>query len=326
MTENNTNTAPSQPSASVREVRQWRVGTFSMGLSLIALGTTVFLGRVNPELSLDNLLQFWPVILIILGLEMVVLNLFSVFRSRTFRFTYDGFSIFLVLILLFTSSAVVAVESVGLLDFAQRALHASEHRVESTKVLYPVDDTLKTLILDIEGSTTSLRTYEGNEIKVLVVYTGVFGTQEEAVTYAGEQHVGAERMGNTLAVNIYPPEHGPLYHSNVDQEVTIYIPQHLDVDFTQRGRDVLISIEDLHSAWTVRHESRYSQMDLRLGNPENAKLRIELSNNAELESNVVWDSNQSPEESRIEAVKTWGEGDYSLTLYQSDGYAVIKTK
>ena len=56
-------------------VRQWRVGSLSMGLVLVATGVLMLVSLMVQVDVLDILLTFWPVVLISLGLE-VLLHLF----------------------------------------------------------------------------------------------------------------------------------------------------------------------------------------------------------------------------------------------------------
>ncbi|MGQ0419218.1 exosporium protein E, partial [Bacillus sp. HC-Mk] len=46
-------------------MRTWRVGTFSMGLSIISLGCFLLFSVVKGIQVLDTLTAWWPVLLII---------------------------------------------------------------------------------------------------------------------------------------------------------------------------------------------------------------------------------------------------------------------
>lgn len=95
---------PVQPAA-VRPPR--RIGTFTLGLTLILLGVLVpiclfFGGRTW------RLLQFAPAVLLCLGIETLV---FAIWH-KTEKFRYDGLSVFLVIAITFTTliaSAIVPV-------------------------------------------------------------------------------------------------------------------------------------------------------------------------------------------------------------------------
>ncbi len=86
-------------------MRTWRVGTFSMGLSIIALGCFLLFSVIKGTQILDSLTAWWPVLLIILGAEILLYLLFS--KKEQSFIKYDIFSIFFigvleVLALLFT--------------------------------------------------------------------------------------------------------------------------------------------------------------------------------------------------------------------------------
>ena len=321
MTENTSPVAAEKSVGPVQEVRQWRVGTMSMGLTLVILGLVIFLGKVSDAISISWMLNLWPIILIILGLEMVLLNVLTVTKGSRLRFTYDILSIFLVLVLLFASSVLVVLESSGVLDLADR-LWVSERYIESEKVLYTVDEDLRALTLKVEGRRVNLRTYDGDEIKVLTVYRGYFASQEEGLEYAEDQYVQVERLGQTLLVDIYPPGQGYAPQANVGQEVTIFIPRHLDVELNQSRGDVNITLLDLTSNWVINHQANNRYLDLTLDGVTDAKLSVEVSGNGQLQGNIQWDSELDGDEEgkpSIEASKTWGDGRYSLILRQTSG-------
>lgn len=85
--------------------KQRRVGTFTLGLSLILLGVLIPCGLVFG-MQAWNLLRFAPVVLIFLGTEV----LYYAIRYKDDKLRYDGLSIFMVIVITFTTlvgSAVV---------------------------------------------------------------------------------------------------------------------------------------------------------------------------------------------------------------------------
>lgn len=83
---------PAAPSAPVIH----RVGTFTLGLSMVGVGILTILALVFETFPIMTLLKFSPVILIVLGGEI----LFYAFFKRKGRLKYDGLSIFICLILI----------------------------------------------------------------------------------------------------------------------------------------------------------------------------------------------------------------------------------
>ena len=81
-------------------MRTHRVGTITFGCILILLGILLLLHLFIPALTYTAILNYWPVILIALGIEILIAN----FRSSKVVFTYDGWSIFLMfMVLIFTA-------------------------------------------------------------------------------------------------------------------------------------------------------------------------------------------------------------------------------
>ena len=87
-------------------MRQFRVGTFSMGILLIAAGVLLLLGRFTGIPSIKLILDFWPVILIILGIEILIYIFIS--KEDQPKIKYDGLSIFIILLLIFLSTIAYA--------------------------------------------------------------------------------------------------------------------------------------------------------------------------------------------------------------------------
>lgn len=84
--------------------RSRRVGTLTMGISLIFTGSLFAAHLLIPEtLSYSLIFKLWPIILILLGAEVLFANL----RSSGEKIIYDGGAIFLM-VLMVCFSAVMA--------------------------------------------------------------------------------------------------------------------------------------------------------------------------------------------------------------------------
>lgn len=82
-------------------MRQWRVGTFTMGVLLIALGVIMIIARMYGLPAIEHIINWWPVILIMLGLEILI---FSVIPGQNeSRISFDGFSVFMIIIIMIFS-------------------------------------------------------------------------------------------------------------------------------------------------------------------------------------------------------------------------------
>ncbi|MBM7869514.1 putative membrane protein [Clostridium pascui] len=83
-------------------MRQWTTGSFTLGISFIFLGIVLFLSPSQDILTLVSFLKWWPVLLILLGTELLISNSMCLFSSEKFKI--KGISIFLILLILFISA------------------------------------------------------------------------------------------------------------------------------------------------------------------------------------------------------------------------------
>jgi hypothetical protein len=73
-----------------------RVGTLTMGLMLILMGSAFLAHLFLPELDYRRLVDFWPVVLILLGIE----TLASYTINKEEKLRYDGWAIVIMIVLI----------------------------------------------------------------------------------------------------------------------------------------------------------------------------------------------------------------------------------
>lgn len=87
-------------------MRQWKLGTLTLGALLIILGILMIIFRVTGFSVIDKILIWWPLVLIMLGLEILAYNFFS--NSVPPKMKFDGFSVFaIILLILFSISSFI---------------------------------------------------------------------------------------------------------------------------------------------------------------------------------------------------------------------------
>ncbi|SHN18518.1 hypothetical protein [Gracilibacillus kekensis] len=83
-------------------MRQWRVGSISMGMTLIGLGIILLLSQFNTSWDIVMLFQLWlSSLIIILGAEIMIYLIFSKKEQPIVK--YDFFSILIILFIGFGS-------------------------------------------------------------------------------------------------------------------------------------------------------------------------------------------------------------------------------
>ena len=104
---------PMQPAP----VKQRRVGTFTLGVTLIMLGILVPLSLTLGG-GMWKLMQFAPLVLLVLGVEILVYAV----RFKTEKFRYDGVSVFLVVAITFVTliGSLIAPPIANAVGFAEK--------------------------------------------------------------------------------------------------------------------------------------------------------------------------------------------------------------
>lgn len=78
-------------------MRQWRVGSITLGLTLILIGVTFIFGNIYDFTMVGIIIKWWPVLLIMLGVEILISG-YS-FEKSSEKLKFDGVSIVLTLII-----------------------------------------------------------------------------------------------------------------------------------------------------------------------------------------------------------------------------------
>ncbi len=85
-------------------VKPRRVGTISIGVSMVTFGVMFLLCSVFELLSYETVFALWPVILIAYGLELLV---FSFFKGKLM---YDKGAVFIMILLMVFAAGMAGVD------------------------------------------------------------------------------------------------------------------------------------------------------------------------------------------------------------------------
>ena len=88
-------------------MRCWRAGSITLGLALLAFGITMLISNFSGAFTLLDIVQWWPVLLIVLGCEVLASLYLS--GEKPLKVKFDGGSIFLIALIVAFSMAVSTV-------------------------------------------------------------------------------------------------------------------------------------------------------------------------------------------------------------------------
>ena len=100
-------------------MRTHKVGTITLGMTLIICGIVFLLQMVIPVMTFSMVCRFWPLIFIILGLEILISN----WRDKEGTFVYDKGSIFLTFLV--TGFAMILGLISQIVTYASQSIHVT---------------------------------------------------------------------------------------------------------------------------------------------------------------------------------------------------------
>ncbi|SFS75618.1 DUF4097 family beta strand repeat-containing protein [Marininema halotolerans] len=216
-------------------MRKWRVGSLSSGLLLILLGTLLLASTFGKLPFLDTLIKYWPIILILLGVEVLAYQ----FLKKEGKVQYDGVSILIIF--------VIAVVSIVLIPF--HAFHLSDAftpmKSKTIAKDYNLPKTIKKLRINIPEGDLILRGQSTNDIHV----DGTYPTPTDSPS--NQELLEWSVKGDIATLRIRSSQKGvrSLFFDKKPQ-VSIDLPQSLALDIEAKSAD--LEGRNLKAATTIR--------------------------------------------------------------------------
>ena len=230
--------------------RQWRVGTLSMGLMLIVFGTVLLLGQFTGVPVIEMVSTWWPVILIVLGVEILVSIRFSGEDKPVIK--YDILSIFLVLFIGSVTFGLYLLTSVGIIPQVVEVLTSQEYTVQVPEQKMELEDGITRIVVD--GSGVRLQVQDGNTDEIVAFGEALVSAKslEDAADAVAAAGIITQRVGDTLFVDFRPVPQKNVFHHSSPASYTIVLPRGKTVNLKSSGPYALnLDIRDAISDWLV---------------------------------------------------------------------------
>lgn len=231
-------------------MRTWRVGTISMGASLVLLGVFLLLKQMfNWEMA-SIIAGWWPLLMIVLGIEMLLYLYFS--NNDKPYLKYDILSIVFVSIIGFVGIGFTMLNGFGVSDKLDQWLGAEEKTMDLPSFSKPIADDVKRVVvntgphpLTIEGGSS------GEKVSVFGIYRSqVVG--DERVLDIAEDYILEEQQGDTLFVTLKGlPERNHPFGSFTEMNATMVVPTDIQLEVTGNYQSLTLKPRRLENDWSV---------------------------------------------------------------------------
>lgn len=210
-------------------MRQWRIGTVTMGLALVIMGVLLFISGANGKEFTNLFLAWWPLIFILLGIEVLLYPI--LFKKENSIVKYDVFSIFFIGILGTICIGLALLTSVGLLDEVQSTLSSVERTYDLPSVKHDVSNEIQRIVVQ-QGYNKQIdfnRTSD-NEVQFFGTFRATTDESDQYSKLEESDIVTSHVSGNTMYISIkdLPEERG--FNSYYSQMVaTLIIPEGIEL-------------------------------------------------------------------------------------------------
>jgi hypothetical protein len=180
--------------------KRWRVGTLSMGVSLISVGLTLFISSWQGITAFDTLISLWPIIFVLLGCEILMYLYLS--RSEKPILHYDLFSIFFVGFLCICCLLFSFLTSTGLMEEFRYTINSKVVIVALPNTQFDVPVGIEKIIIQTSDRKLKIDKNSSAEIRLLGNYQmDALDKSEEKALKTGDI-ARSETIGKTMYVLI----------------------------------------------------------------------------------------------------------------------------
>ncbi|PLR85623.1 hypothetical protein CVD25_16045 [Bacillus canaveralius] len=295
-------------------MRTWRVGTFSMGASLLFLGIFLLVSRIFGYSLMNIMMAWWPTLLVVLGLEILLFLILT--KQEKPYLKYDFLSILFVGLLGTAGIGFAVLSSTGLIEKVEETLSRQEKTLDLPGFSQNVEGEISRVVVETENFPITIEGTTEREISIFGKYRAHLGKNEVLVEDV-EDYLSVQKKGDSLYVSIkgLPSETGP-FEQYTSLDVTLLVPNDLKLEVAANENEVTMKPRTLQNDWSI---DRASSVAVHL--QENSDINLSAVGVQELNSTGHEWQVSSPEnqESAGDPAKEYTEPNKNGSLKMGEG-------
>ncbi len=288
-------------------MRKWRVGTVSMGLSLVLLGGFLFLAQIKGIKMFEPFLVWWPIILVVLGIEIILYLFLSKQENPIIK--YDFISIIFVGLLGTIGIGFTVLTSTGLLTELQTLVVAEDKSFNLPSIEEELPDKVKRIVLETSDHEVKIEGSDVNQLTIFGTYRAKVNPKSNPTIADKDDYTLTKIVGDTMYVTIKATSrHSGPFSTYMTIEPTIIVPNSVRLEVRGQHNTIALYPGSLENHWTVDGPS---YVNVLVGNNNDVLLSATSSNNLQ-NGNVKWDSIETSDKGGIDEF----EGEVNDKLYK----------
>lgn len=299
-------------------MRTWRVGSFSMGGALVFLGVFLMLQQFLGWDPAFVIMTWWPVLLIVLGVEILVYLWF--FRKEDSRVKYDFISIIFIGVIGTAGIGMAILQSVGLLDLANQFVSAEVRVDDLPKYEEQQLDGITRIQVETGAYPIVFEGTDSKEISIFGTYRGETMGKKSFIEKVSD-YAFIEKKGDTIFVKFKETPYKLLYGGNFSNlDITMLVPKNLKLEVTGGGY-VNVNPRGIENNWDF---NRMGHIEVKADIESNMKIDVR---NTYLSEAADWEQikqGKDDDDQVQSATRKYGDGKYLLTIESADSVSVTE--
>ncbi|MBS4175608.1 hypothetical protein [Bacillus sp. FJAT-49736] len=245
-------------------MKSWRVGSISMGAALLFLGVFLLLTQIFHWKMATALVAWWPILLIILGVEVLLSLYFSKQEKPIVK--YDILSIFFIGIIGMCGIALTIFSSTGILDKVTYAVAAETKTLDLPKFSKDLDNRIKRVVLETQNQPVTIETTDERTLSAFGTYRTEI-VQNRSDMKNVDDYLMVEQKGDTIYLKLKDgPNQLEPFTNRTELSETILIPSNIRLEVEGNYNLISLKVRSLSSNWFIRHASEINIQVM--GNPD----------------------------------------------------------
>ena len=306
-------------------MRKWRVGTLSLGIVMIVLGVAMLAAQFQQVVILDMLLTWWPLILVLIGAEILV-QVYAA-REEQPKIKYDAFSMLIILIMVSFSIGMYAVTSTGVIEGIAWMVESNIVPVDIPSQRISMDEGLERIVVSAPSGRLDIKKSSTSEVVVFGEAVVNAADNEEAVALAEQNKAITRREGDTLFVQFLSTTWSGDFKPGIREiRHTLLLPPATRVEINGPGYFNLdIDGEAFGEDWLIKGGGSVS---ITAAKPSDLAIDAQVRGGSSFGGNANWEieeksglhTNRGPE---YEGHLKWGEGTSRVNIILDGGEIVV---
>ncbi|RBP00884.1 hypothetical protein [Rossellomorea aquimaris] len=235
-------------------MRTWRVGSISMGASLLFLGIFLLLSQLLKWDSAYVLAGWWPVLLIVLGAEILVYLFLSKQEKPILK--YDFLSIIFVAVIGTLGIGFTVLQATGLMGQMQSFFDSEVKTADLPSYSHQVGDDVKRIVVDSSYYPITIETVTDKEVSVFGTYRSS-STGGKPLLSNPEDYLMTIQKGDTLYITLKSlPDSNGWMQSGRELDATLVIPGSKSLEILSDYNEVTLKPRTISSSWEVSSSAR----------------------------------------------------------------------